>query len=161
MALAASALSLVGLPQTAAVGHDWPQVGGRYVYTSGNFCVRGEGYQNHTYSGIVTYIEGPCSYVKSRSPSYIRHRSEYFKGWPGQPYYFCAYVPEKQNGTTTAALRTHVPRDVFWDGCNFGVGVWVDISMDTWHWSAYGSYWYPNWGGWPGIRPTTHHCHCP
>jgi hypothetical protein len=168
--LLVASVAVAILPQSAAQGdpNGYPASMTRTyrVYAGSfpgtpSFCVYGRGNQRHRESHITTYTEHPnCGYYPRTLPvGTIRHRAEYFKGWPGQPYHFCAYVPEKANPYQMSGFTTSITWDV-WPQCNFGPGVWVDITMDTWNYALYAGDWRPWYGG-GAIRPITSHCHCP
>jgi len=147
-------MALIFAPQ-AAQAHYNETYGGRCVYLSNNFSVLGEARQYHGYSQYYTSTKtNQSSAYLNRNPGYIRNRAEYYAD--GR---YCAYVGERSNSTVTYQLATYINQDI-WPWCNNRSGVNVYITMDTWNWAAFGSYWYPNWGG-GGIRPITGHCHCP
>lgn len=157
VAVSVAAIALTVLPQQVAQAHSTWGYGVRMVWQTSNFCVRGSGAQTHNWHIIETQTTtSNCSAALWRNAGYIRHRAEWYVN--GR---YCHYIPEQVMSNSDWIARTEYPVDVFWRGCNNGVGVHVWITMDTWHWAAFGAYWYPNWGGWPGIRPVTGHCHCP
>lgn len=129
----------------------------RVPYYSDNFCVRTYGEQSHSYSIIRTETRtSRCTLPLNVGAGSTKHRAEWYAD--GR---YCAYIGEVTSNASMASMQTVINQDVWLLGCNNGPGVNVTITMDTWSWSAYKGYWYPNYGGWPGSRPITGHCHCP
>lgn len=128
-------------------------------YYSNDFCVRAYGEQSHAYSIFRTEIRtARCTGPYAIEVNAIRHRAEWYAD--GR---YCAYFNETTNPSQMSQLQTIIDQDVWYLGCNNGPGVNVGITMDTWNWAYFQRRpgWYPNYGGWPGSRPITQHCHCP
>lgn len=68
----------------------------------------------------------------------------------------CYGTGQITNSVSASSLQWRSFRDVFFDGCNRGLGVNTYITMDTWFYSFNGAYFQS--GNW---RPAVGHCHCP
>lgn len=158
---------LATFPQAAVQAHTTSVTRTIRVYAgtiwNGSFCVFGRGLQRHYESHITTYTESPnCGYYPQQLPPYtIRHRAEWYKSqpWLGGPYSRCHWTGEYTNRYRVSGFTTWINYDV-WHYCNWGAGVHVDITMDTWNWAHDGGAWRPYYGG-GAVRPITWHCHCP
>lgn len=130
-------------------------------YSANAICVRAYAEQDHDHSVIRTETLGPpgCNAgINTNAVGDIRHRAQWFAD--GR---YCAYVEEQRSDSTRYQYQTNVSQDVWYLGCNNGPGVNVYITMDTWNWawSFRENRWVANYGGDPGQRPITGHCHCP
>ncbi len=169
-----SAVLLALLPQNAALAHGHPEPDyrdGYAWYTYSGVCewgfVEQWHYKHHLNSQTWVSSAGrPCYYPINRGAGGIQHRAEYFKSqpWLGGPYQFCyGTYGWYRNQATSWYLDTVNNWDI-WGGsgysCNWGAGVYVDISLDFMQKFSDGGYWIPNNSG-TAWRPATHHCHCP
>ena len=138
------------------------QVGPRYYYGSSTFCVQGSVSQDHYWHSIFTSAQAPCTYANPRDPGYIGQYQEYYKEpYFGAPGTYCGSFGWVYNPNRTAGFYQQYNWDIwshFGSACNYGPGVNVTISIDSWQAAAYGPYWYGVNNPW---RPATYHCHCP
>jgi hypothetical protein len=138
------------------------QSGSRYFYVTNTFCVEGSLSQDHTWHSVFTEAEAPCTHAAPRDPGYIGQYQQYYK----EPFWgaagtYCGDVGWVYNTTRTFGLYQQYNWDIwshFGYACNYGPGVNVTISIDSWQAAAYGPSWYGGNNPW---RPATHHCHCP
>lgn len=129
-------------------------------YSQDQICVRADAEQDHNRSLVrtETRVARCTGGINTNAPGDIRHRAEWYAD--GR---FCVYIPEQRSPTTSYQFTSYVNEDVWYKGCNNGPGVNVYISMDTWNWawSFRENRWVADYGGNPGTRPITGHCHCP
>jgi hypothetical protein len=169
--LVASVL-LALVPQNAALahGHTEPRAKDGFGYHTSNWiCLWSQVWQYH-YSHELhtqTWIASagrPCYYPVNRAPGEIQHRTEYYKSqpWLYQPYQLCNKMfGWARNTVTTWHLDTVNNWDIWPSGsCNWGPGVYVDITMDFWQKFLNAGTHFPSTAG-LAWRPATHHCHCP
>lgn len=172
VALALALVGLVGAPRAEA-HNSWNRMTQwAYVWKQPptgwqtNYCTLANNGQNHGQHYMETIVRGlhgqSCNgngYVKI---NHIVHKMEYYKTrvW-GQPGQYCGTQGWYYNGIDDDHLVENRTWDI-WSFCNYGVGIHVYLSVDTFQYTnghfepVPGQYWYGR-----DFRPATVHCHCP
>ncbi|MGH9280234.1 MAG: hypothetical protein ACRD12_19300 [Acidimicrobiales bacterium] len=124
-------------------------------------CVNAGVLQDHAHHRVGTYPTTECSpyahtYLEAnRIADFIAYYKTRQWGTPGEA---CGYLGWNVNTVRDYRLFHGHSWDIWDTGCNYGTGVNVWLSIDTWHYAdRYGN------GGWVGrsFNPATKHCHCP
>lgn len=163
--LAIAVAAMVAAPQ-AALAHAGEERWHRTAYNAPGRCLEGADVQAHHYHRVDTFL-ARNGYAHGQSgcppePQYVDPNNiakfiAYYKtrvwGTPGE---ICGYHGWYLNGVRDYKLEYLGQWDIWASGCNYGGGVNVWLSIDTWHYTVHN-------GAWQGrdFRPSTKHCHCP
>ena len=116
-------------------------------------CVNGNVRQAHGWHWVNTF-RTTCNLGRA---TWHAQYQEYYKVRPGENWGTYCFEEGWHESGHQDQFFNHYGWDI-WNWCNNGVGVWVVLTIDSWHDS-----WKEN-HGWvwpPGWRPATSHCHCP
>ncbi len=119
-------------------------------------CTWGQMGQNHGYHTVTTSAWAGCANPKN---TWFTQYQEYYKTttW-GAPGTYCGYRGWDQSPTgDRSSWHRLFDWDIWHMPCNYGAGVHVWISIDSWQYA-----WTDSRGYLGGARrPFTKHCHCP